>query len=517
SVQVGPRRVRLGVFPMGVDVPAFDTLARSSQVVAAAEAIRSSAGGRRIVLGIDRLDYTKGIPRRLLAIERLLTREPALRDAIRYVQIAVPSRGMVDSYQSFKRQVEETVGRINGTCGTLQSTPIHYMYGSVSQQQLVALYRAADVMLVTPLRDGMNLVAKEFLASRVDGDGVLVLSEFAGATSELGDAVVVNPYDVDAMAGAIQRALALDETERRVRMRRLRESVASHDVHQWAAQFLAALHADNAPIAPPVLLQHPGDLVDELSAATRLIVLLDYDGTLVPLAPLPHLAVPDGGLLDDLRALAEAAGVEVHLVSGRPRESLSAWFGGLPLSLWAEHGFWHRGAGDDGWAAATPVPTDWMNKVAPILEQFTATTPGSLVETKSVSLAWHYRLADPEFGARQAHELRMLLGDTLSNQPLEVLEGHTVIEVRYRGMTKAAVAHHLAPLAKGTAILAIGDDRTDEDLFGALPSDAMTVCVGHRSSRARFRLPDYQQVRRLLRALVDVRRGRQSPALPTGR
>lgn len=504
SVQVGARRVRLGVYPMGVDAGSFATLAGDPRVEQQLVAIKEAAAGRRILLGIDRLDYTKGIPRRLLAVERLLRTHRHLCDDVRYIQIAVPSRGMVDSYAQFKRQVEEMVGRINGAYGTLRSTPIHYMHGTVSQYQLAALYRAADVMVVTPLRDGMNLVAKEFVATRVDGDGVLLLSEFAGAAAELGDAVVVNPYDVDAMAEAMRLALTMPVTERRERMARLRNDVVQHSVQAWATSFLEALGRENRPSETGAAVDPRTILAQRSNPTSRVFVLLDYDGTLVPLAPLPHLAVPDAEVLQLVDRLARSPGVDVHVVSGRTRESLAAWFSGLPVSLWAEHAFWHRPAGGGAWHAASPVPTDWMTKVLPIFEQFTAATPGSLLEPKTVSLAWHYRMTNPEFGARQAHELRMLLGDTLSNQPLEVLEGHKVIEVRYRGMNKSAVAYHLTP-ADDATIIAIGDDRTDEDLFGALPETATTVCVGHRPSRAKYRLPDHLAVRQLLEALIDQR------------
>ena len=248
-VHVEDRTIRLGVFPMSVDTAAFEALARDPEVAAEAAAIREDAGGRRILLGVDRLDYTKGIPRRLLALDRLFAKEPALRDEVRYIQIAVPSRGKVDSYQLFRREVEEAVGRINGASGTLRSTPIHYLHQSVSRRQLVALYCAADVMIVTPLRDGMNLVAKEFVASRVDGDGVLVLSEFAGAADELADAVVVNPYDVEAVRRAIKNALTMDERHRRERMDRLRRRVQEHDVHHWAASFTEQLAVSQHHVA----------------------------------------------------------------------------------------------------------------------------------------------------------------------------------------------------------------------------------------------------------------------------
>jgi trehalose 6-phosphate synthase/phosphatase len=251
-VSVGSRTIRLGEYPMGIDAARFAGLARDLEVQAEAATIRSEAGDRRIVLGVDRLDYTKGIPRRLEAIEHLLAQEPALADSMRFIQVAVPSRGEVDSYQKFKRLVEEAVGRINGARSTIRSTPVHYVHRSVSERQLVALYCAADVMLVTPLRDGMNLVAKEFVATRINDDGVLVLSEFAGAAVELNSALIVNPYDIESVASTVKRALTLPPEERRARMARLRQRVHEYDVHTWAREFMEHLwrSPDDAVSAP---------------------------------------------------------------------------------------------------------------------------------------------------------------------------------------------------------------------------------------------------------------------------
>ena len=207
-------------------------------VAAAADAIRRDAGGRQIVLGVDRLDYTKGILRRLHAVERLLASDPDLRERIRYIQVAVPSRGAVESYRRFRRDVEETVGRINGAFGTLRSTPVHYVHRSITPARLVALYRAADVMLVTPLRDGMNLVAKEFVAARDDEQGVLILSQFTGAAAELAEALVVNPYNIDQCAAALHLALTMSGTEQRARMRSLRGIVQEFNVYRWAGRML---------------------------------------------------------------------------------------------------------------------------------------------------------------------------------------------------------------------------------------------------------------------------------------
>ena len=504
-VRLGDRTIRLGAFPMGIDAAAFVAQAQDPAVEASIAAVREEAGGRKILLGVDRLDYTKGIPRRLQAVERLLTRHPELRDELRYIQVAVPSRGEVDSYQRFRRFVEEMVGRINGACGTLRSTPIHYIHQSVSPSELVTMYRAADVMLVTPLRDGMNLVAKEFVASRIDDDGVLVLSEFAGAASELAEAVVVNPYDVDAVAEAIRGALQMPREERHRRMRPMRRRVIEHDVHAWARSFIEQL--DSPAIREP----RPAPLEPALTAAigkarpsSQLRLLLDYDGTLVPLAPSPELAYPDGELLDLLETLASDERIRVEIVSGRPRETLEGWFGALPVALSAEHGYWRRTSPTADWTSAAVVDVRWLDRVYPIIARFTAATPGSLIEAKSASIAWHYRQTPRGFGERQAHELRMLLAEALTNQPLEVLEGKKVVEVRFRGISKALVAR---PASEATtldaAVVAFGDDRTDEDLFAALPESSVTVAVGRRLSGARYYLPDYRAVRRHLRRLLD--------------
>jgi trehalose 6-phosphate synthase/phosphatase len=235
----GSRRVRLGVFPLGVDVAALAERAASPEVVAEADELK--VPGQRLIVGIDRLDYSKGIPRRLIALERLLAAHPEWREQIRFVQVAVPSRDRVAAYRRFRREVEALVGRINGRFGTPTWTPIHYLYRAVPPDAVLALCRAADVMLVTPLRDGMNLVAKEFAASRVDEDGVLILSEFAGAADELTDALLVNPYDIDGTADSIHHALTMGAAERLRRMRSLREAVARHDVHRWVESFVEQL------------------------------------------------------------------------------------------------------------------------------------------------------------------------------------------------------------------------------------------------------------------------------------
>ena len=251
SVALDGRVSRTGVFPMGVDAKALAERAATCEVDREIERLVAGGDDVDLFVGIDRLDYTKGIPRRLLAFERLLADHPELHERVRLIQVAVPSRTAVPAYRKFRQQVDAIVGRINGEFGTARWVPVHYLYRGLPEPQVLALYRAARVMLVTPVRDGMNLVAKEFVATRVDEDGVLVLSEFVGAADELTEAVSVNPHDVEGAAAAYHRALVMPPEERRARMRALRAHVLEYDVHVWATSFLAALDAAGKPPAPP--------------------------------------------------------------------------------------------------------------------------------------------------------------------------------------------------------------------------------------------------------------------------
>jgi trehalose 6-phosphate synthase/phosphatase len=440
----------------------------------------------------------------MLAFERFLERTPELRDGVRLIQVGVPTRETVEHYQTFRRGLDEMTGRINAAYGTLTAMPVHYVYRAIPPEQLVALYLAADVMLVTPLRDGMNLVSKEFVASRTDEDGVLVLSEFAGAASELGEAVIVNPYDVDGMATSIQRALAMGPGERRTRMRALRERVRRQDVHAWVDGFVERLRAP----ARPRQMTAGGELaqlVAEIQRADRPVLLLDYDGTLVPLVSGPSLALPDAPLLALLEQLAMCGAFDVHVVSGRQRETLHAWLGHLPIGLWAEHGLWRRGAGPtDAWSITLDAPWEWKETIRPLLARLTRETPGSLVEEKTASFAWHYRMADPEMGEQHARELRHAVSDALAGQPVEVLQGSKVIEMRPAGVSKGLVVNALVSARAAALIVAIGDDRTDEDMFAALPGSGISIHVGPLPSRARYRLRDWRAVRQMLRDLAGT-------------
>jgi trehalose 6-phosphate synthase/phosphatase len=511
-VDVEGRSVQLRVFPMGVDAQAYERLAGDPRVKDATRRLRAAHDEERFLLGIDRLDYTKGITRKFLAIELLLERRPDYRGKLRLLQVAVPSRENVTAYRELKREIEEIAGRINGAYGTLHSAPIHYLYDSVNEVELTGSYLGADVMVVTPLRDGMNLVAKEYVASRVDGDGVLVLSEFAGAAQELPEAVLVNPYDVEAIAVALERALEMPESERRERMAALRAKVASRPVELWAESFVASLAEAVATHAPRRLRgsDELANVARELAERQELFLALDYDGTLVPIQETPEAARPDAELHSLLEALTALPSVRVAVVSGRTRESLSAFVGRHPLALVAEHGAWTRPLGGDWSYRVDPASVAWREPVLALLADYTERTPGSRVEEKTAGIAWHYRGVDRHLGAARAREVRLNLVQALAQQPVTVLAGRKVVEVRPQSVDKGRATLELidgTPLELG--IVAIGDDRSDEDLFRALSPEAYTFAAGPGPTRARFRLNGPAQVRSLLWQLVKARESRE--------
>jgi trehalose 6-phosphate synthase/phosphatase len=296
-------------------------------------------------------------------------------------------------------------------------------------------------------------------------------------------------------------------------MATLRRRVATHDVHWWSRTFVSRLEQAGGTVASIALspAQALREAIAHARAAPALRPLLDYDGTLVPFAATPELAAPDPALLVLLRRLAARPGAEVHVVSGRKRETLERWVGALPVGLHAEHGLWSRTPAG-AWHQAPVPPATWREPVLAILREFAERTPGSLVEEKTVGLAWHYRSADPEYGEAQAKELSLHLSTVLSNVPVELLRGDKVLEVRPHGIHKGrVVAAVLANAPEDALLFAMGDDRTDEDLFAALPEGSLAVHVGPAPSQAPLRVADVRAARALLTAIAEPDRPEAAP------
>ncbi len=505
QLRIGDAIKRVEAFPIGIEYERFSSAATSPEVEEATARIRAGIGERQLICSVDRLDYSKGLLHRLRGYEAFLRAHPEYHGKVTFVLVVVPSREQVDRYQKMKQELDELIGQLNGSLGAVDWVPIVYQYHAISFSELVALYRAADVALITPLRDGMNLVAKEYLASRPDASGALILSEMAGAARELGEALQVNPNHALEVAQAIHEALNMPREEQERRNRPMRERIAAYDATHWVETFLAAQRRTKERQGRLGTLHLVGAaanrVVEQHASAKRRLLLLDYDGTLVPLAGKPQDATPDAALIELLVELQRTPSQQVYLVSGRDRKQLDAWFGHLPIKMIAEHGAWLRSS-DGNWSMPKPLPTGWKNKLRPLLQLYVDRVPGSLLEEKDHALVWHYRLADAELGAVRAKELTDDVVNYTANFDVQVLEGKKAIEVRNAGVNKGAAAREAVAVEGPDFVLAAGDDTTDEDLFRALPKSATTVCIGGTHSYATYRLSDHRELRDLLRRLV---------------
>jgi len=457
-----------------------------------------------LIFSIDRLDYTKGILQRLQAFDRFLASNPEFKERVHLMLAVTPSRTKVEHYLALKRQIDEHIGEINGKHGTVGWVPVWYSYRTLPFRSLLAWYCAADVALITPLRDGMNLVAKEFIASKCDAKGVLVLSEVAGAAEELSEAIVVNPNDQEDIVAALKEALSMPEPEQIARNRTMQDRLKRHNVAKWAEEFIAELDASKSVqselAAHRVNAKVRNDLIQAFHRGKNRLLLLDYDGTLVPLVKRPEKAKPDAGLLRLLGNLLGLKNAEVVIISGRDKETLQEWFADLNVGLIAEHGAWIK-APKAKWTTIQPLTGQWKAELAPTLRHYVDRTPGSFIEEKDFSLVWHYRRVDPALAERRLSELKDTLLQLAAAYNLGVLEGKKIIEIKNSGVDKGQAALKWLARSKWDFILAIGDDRTDEDLFGILPQGAYSIRVGVSPSQARFNVGTPKDVRTLLQEL----------------
>jgi trehalose 6-phosphate synthase/phosphatase len=383
--------------------------------------------------------------------------------------------------------------------------PVWYLYRGLPPDKLCSLYNIADVALVTPLRDGMNLIAKEYVAAKKDENGVLVLSEMAGAVSELAEAVIVNPNNREEVADALQKALNLSEELRRKKIRAMKKRLERYNVEAWARDFIRIVGQvtyNQKEISTRRLVQaQQNTLIQNYRKAQNRLIFLDYDGTLVPFQERPEKARPDEEIYALIQGLVRDTKNEVILVSGRDKKTLDEWFGHLNIGLSAEHGVWIK-INRRTWAQVEHLKSDWKEQIRPMLEIYVDRTPGSFIEEKSYSLAWHYRKTNPELGMVRARELREEMLHITANLDLMVLEGSKVIEVKSRGINKGRAAMQWMNERKWDFILAFGDDWTDEDLFEALPESAHTIKIGLGVTKARFYVTDYTDVRQILNLIV---------------
>jgi trehalose 6-phosphate synthase/phosphatase len=508
KIIVGNHLAKVDSFPIGIDYKKFANADTKPEVQANIKNLSTRLGKTKKILSIDRLDYTKGVLNRLKGFDLFLKNYPEYKGNVTLLLVAVPSRTKVQQYQTLKKNVDELVGKINGDHGTLGWTPIQYMYHSLPFQSLLALYRISDVSMVTPLSDGMNLIAKEYIATKAGGKGVLILSEMAGAVEELREAIVVNPNNIEEIAGSLKKALSMPEEEQIRRNRTMQERLKNYDIRVWANDFVNSLsqvkkNQDELRAKELGSKAKTKIISDYLRSNTRLI-FLDYDGTLVPFAATPEEAKPSVELMTLLTFLAQDTKNEVVIISGRNKEALSEFFKDTDIGLVAEHGAWIRDK-TGRWTTAGNFNTEWKDIVKPILNRYKQRTPGALVEEKDFSLVWHYRRVDPELAWVRVSELKDTLYFLTANLKVEVAEGNKIVEVKNAGINKGQAAMNWISKKKWEFILAVGDDLTDEDLFRELPDDAYSIKVGLAPSRAKLRFKTQSEVIPFLKIMKNAK------------
>lgn len=498
------RQIIVEAFPMGIDFEKFENLSSSMEVQTEMQSLIDQKE-TKIILSIDRLDYSKGILERLKAYELLLTYYPAYIGRVSLYMVVVPSRDAVAQYKELKEQIDQLVGNINARFRTLNWIPVNYFYRSFNINMLSAFYNLADICLVTPMRDGMNLVSKEYVASRQDNSGVLILSEMAGASKELTDALVINPNNLGHIIDGIITALNMPLEEQQARMKNMRAIVKKFNVSQWVKNFLSRLQ-EAKQLQESMWTKHAvkhmdTSIIKSYKKATCRTIFLDYDGTLVGFSGNINDAKPDEELYEIIDRLTTDPLNTVVIISGRNHQTLKKWFENKKVDLIAEHGAWQRKHGKK-WSVIPFLKKEWKDEFRKILEIYTDRTPGSFIEEKSYSLVWHYRKAEKGLGELRAGEIMNHLRIIAADQGIQMMPGNKVIELRNMEVNKGRAALTWLYENKCDFLMAMGDDHTDEDIFKSLPEEAFTIKVGNNLSSAKYFLHDYKEVRSFLLSLL---------------
>jgi len=509
-ISLGERTLKVDVFPKGINYDRFRNKAlaihgeRAKPSVIQQEMAQFKRSGKleKLIISIDKLDYTKGIPQRIRAFERFLQTYPEYQERVSLIVQAVPSGETSQSFFNLKSQVDELVGRVNGNYGTINWTPVRYLNQTFTMDERIELYSLSDIGLILPLRDGMNLVSKEFLASRHDGEGVLILSELAGASKELHEALLVNPNNLDEITEAIREAIEMPGEEQVRRNKVMMQRLQRYTVERWANEFIKSLEGvkeiQEFTLTRKINITRMKQIVATYAKTRQRILFLDYDGTLSWFKKDPEDAKPDEQLYDILRELSQDAHNTVVIISGRDKETLGRWFdNSWKIHFVAEHGVWLREPGGE-WHMMEQVNKEWKKSVQPLLEYYVDHTPRSFIEHKNFSLVWHYRKSDPDLGLQRAWELKDELRTMISNLNLEIMDGDKVLEIKHSGINKGRAALHKMGDNHYDFILAVGDDWTDEYTFEAMPEGAYSIKVGTKTTKASYYIESIELVRELL-------------------
>lgn len=503
EILLDDRVVDVDAFPMGINYTKYYDSSLDPEIKNKSAELRESLGKGKLILSCDRLDYSKGILTRLKGFEEFLQNNPDYIGEVSLVMIVSPSRDNVDMYAELKDEIDKKVGAINGTFSTVDWTPIYYFYRSFNFEELTALYHIADIALITPLRDGMNLVAKEFIATKRDQPGVLILSEMAGAAIELSDAIIVNPTDTVEISNAILKALEMPEEEKMRTLKAMQEIISVQTVEQWAKDFVTELREVREK---NVVLQKKiinCDLFSKIKSqydkARKRLIILDYDGTLVPFHKNPLSATPPAELRELLREIAKDEKNYLVISSGRDRNVLENWLGDIPMGLAAEHGAFYK---ENGEWHENAHEISWDDEILDILKYIVKRTPNARLEVKKTAIVFHYREVDAWLADLRVTQLFNSLIGPCSRHNMQIMKGNKIIEIKSTDFNKGSEARRLMKKENYDFIMAIGDDTTDEEMFSALPDDAVKIKVGKYSKASSYTIPTQQQTVEFLNQIV---------------
>ncbi|KAM0466831.1 hypothetical protein ACHAPV_000340 [Trichoderma viride] len=491
-------RVQVGVFPIGIDAAKVATAAWADDVNVKHAALLKMYEGKKIIVGRDRLDSVRGVAQKLQAFERFLEMYPHWREKVVLIQVTSPTSVAVekdDPDNKVASRVNELIIKINGEYGSLGFSPVQHYPQYLNQAEYFALLRAADIGLITSVRDGMNTTSLEYIICQKDNNGPLILSEFSGTAGSLRDAIHINPWDITGVAEKINTALTMPSEERTKMQASLYDHVTTQNVQSWISKFVRKVHTalgeSNSALSTPLLDR--AALLSRYRAAKKRLFMFDYDGTLTPIVREPSAAVPSERIIRYLKSLAADSRNAVWIISGRDQEFLQQHLGHISqIGFSAEHGSFMRDPGSQEWInLAEKFDMGWQAEVMEVFQKYTDRVPGSFIERKRCALTWHYRLAEPEQGIHMSRECHKELESGVGQRwEVEVMPGKANIEVRPTFINKGEIAKRLvatyhnpgaAPTdedphpGKIEFALCSGDDFTDEDMFRSLNGASGTV------------------------------------------
>ncbi|XP_027158329.1 probable alpha,alpha-trehalose-phosphate synthase [UDP-forming] 7 [Coffea eugenioides] len=546
------RTVGIKIMPVGIHMGQIESVLKFADKEWRLEELKQQFAGQTVLLGVDDMDIFKGVNLKLLAMEQMLNQHPKWRGRAVLVQIANPARGKGKDLEEIQAEIQASCKRINDNFRQPGYEPIIFIDRPVSLSERAAYYTAAECVVVTAVRDGMNLTPYEYIVCRQGIPGsestsdsnspkksMIVVSEFIGCSPSLSGAIRVNPWNVEATAEALHEAISMQDAEKQLRHEKHYKYVSTHDVAYWSRSFFQDLERTckdhfrrrcwgiGLSFGFRVVALDPNfrklsidDIVSDYSRAKNRAILLDYDGTVMPQTTISK--IPSQEVISIFNKLCSDVKNTVFLVSGRGRDSLGKWFSPCKnLGIAAEHGYYLRWPYDGEWEmCGQSNDFGWMQLAEPVMQLYTESTDGSYIENKESAIVWHHRDADPGFGSSQAKEMLEHLESVLANEPVAVKSGQFIVEVKPQGVSKGVVAEKIfaSMTERGRQadfVLCIGDDRSDEDMFeiigdamnsGVLSSNtSVYACtVGQKPSKAKYYLDDTSDVIMMLEALADA-------------